>query len=381
MNPEKILIVDDDAELLTGLRRLLRTKFKIFTSTSPMDAISIFKTKGPFAVVVADMHMPNINGIQFLAGVRKASADTIRMLLTGDSDLETAVNAVNEGEIFRYLLKPCPPETMIGALEAALKQFRLVNADRILLGNTLDTSIQTLTDIMAMARPCAFGRAKRVRNYVTQIVEYLKLPEAWRFELAASLSQLGLVSIPEETIERYTKNDILTDDEKRMISGHPAIGQGLVVNIPRLENVAEMIGRQLEPCGNFRLDPKNPAAADEIVLGSALLKVANFFDILMTSGKSRDEAVAIMSRAPNEYEPLLTRLLHNINVSVRQSASKPVKVAELREGQLIAEDIKTKDDRVLIPKDTVINQAVRHTLLNFHRQNQLGELVRIYVTK
>jgi C4-dicarboxylate-specific signal transduction histidine kinase len=129
----KILFVDDEPSILEGLAIHVRRKFQVSTATSGTEGLQKLKREGPFSIVVSDMRMPEMDGSAFLRQVRLTAPDTIRMLLTGYADLESAMNAVNEGYIFRFLTKPCDPKPLHKALDAALEQRRLVSADKILL--------------------------------------------------------------------------------------------------------------------------------------------------------------------------------------------------------------------------------------------------------
>ena len=122
---EKILLVDDEVNILDALKRQLHNQFHLLTASSGQEGLTVLRTLGPFAVVVSDCKMPGMDGIQFLSLVRKIAPSTIRMMLTGNDDLETAVQAVNQGEIFRFLTKPCPPETFKKVLEDGLKQYQI----------------------------------------------------------------------------------------------------------------------------------------------------------------------------------------------------------------------------------------------------------------
>ena len=130
---EKILLVDDEPSVLEALQRQFRKQFHIHTALGAAEGLTMLRIQGPFSVVVSDCRMPDIDGIQFLALVRKIAPDTVRMMLTGNTDLETAMEAVNRGEIFRFLTKPCPPETFQAALEAGVKQYQLTRSQKSVL--------------------------------------------------------------------------------------------------------------------------------------------------------------------------------------------------------------------------------------------------------
>jgi DNA-binding NtrC family response regulator len=125
-----ILLIDDEPNLLQGIRRQLHKRFDLVLAGSGAEAMALLQARGPFAVVVSDMNMPGQSGIEVLARIAEASPDTVRIMLTGQADLGTAVEAVNHGNIFRFFTKPCAIETLAAGLEAGLKQYRLVTAER-----------------------------------------------------------------------------------------------------------------------------------------------------------------------------------------------------------------------------------------------------------
>lgn len=112
----RIVCVDDEPRILKGLRRRIGRDYDVSTAESGAEALALMKEEEPFQVVVSDMRMPGMTGAQFLAQVRTEYPDTVRILLTGQSDLNDAIAAVNEGNIFRFLSKPCPPEVLMPAL-------------------------------------------------------------------------------------------------------------------------------------------------------------------------------------------------------------------------------------------------------------------------
>ena len=125
---ERILFVDDEPNLLDGIRRTLRKHGGLQTATSGAEGLRLLNEAGPFALVVSDMRMPLMNGAKFLAKVRELAPDTVRMILSGQSDLQATIAAVNDGDIYRFLNKPCPAEQLWSAVEDGLKQYRLLSA-------------------------------------------------------------------------------------------------------------------------------------------------------------------------------------------------------------------------------------------------------------
>ena len=173
MKSVRILCVDDEPRVLEGLSLHLRRNYDVVTAESGADGLQAIKDKGPFAVALSDMRMPRMDGTAFLKAVRELAPDTVRMLLTGQADLQSTIDAVNKGQIFRFLTKPCPSQQLMGAFEAATEQYRLVMAERVLLEQTLHGSIKALTDILALSNPVAFGSATRIKKYAGDLARHL----------------------------------------------------------------------------------------------------------------------------------------------------------------------------------------------------------------
>jgi serine phosphatase RsbU (regulator of sigma subunit) len=127
---DKILLVDDDAMVLAGLKRQLRNQFSIDTALSGEEALQLLRENGPYAVIISDFMMPGMNGVEFLSKVKNSNPDTIRMMLTGTADMPTAIKAVNEGNIFQFHPKPCPTETLSKAIQSGLLHYNKTIADQ-----------------------------------------------------------------------------------------------------------------------------------------------------------------------------------------------------------------------------------------------------------
>ena len=123
-----------------------------------------------------------MSGVEFLAQVRAHEPDTVRMLLTGNAELHAAIDAINQGQIFRFLTKPCTAEALGGSLKAALAQHHLITAERELLEQTLSGSIRVLCEVLALVNPEAFGRSSRITRYVESIAAHLQVSELWSID-------------------------------------------------------------------------------------------------------------------------------------------------------------------------------------------------------
>jgi DNA-binding NtrC family response regulator len=130
MMTRKILCVDDDLNVLMGLARQYGRRFEIHTALGCENGIMALKNEGPFAVVVSDLRMPGLDGIRFLSVVNRVSPDTVLILLTGQGDPRSEKEARDEGKVFQFLTKPCPPDTLEKTLESALERYREAMRER-----------------------------------------------------------------------------------------------------------------------------------------------------------------------------------------------------------------------------------------------------------
>ena len=241
---QRVLFVDDEPNVLEGIQRTLRKQVELQTASSGAEALRLIGESGPFAVVVSDMRMPAMNGAQFLAKVREREPDTVRMILSGQSDLEATIAAVNEGHIYRFLTKPCPTDRLLAAVEDGLNQHRLLTAEKVLLEQTLSGAVKMLIEILGMVSPAASSRAARLQRYTIELSQALALTPHWEWGLAAFVSQIGCVALPKEMLFKVEASQTLNDDERGLYEAHPQVASKLLAAIPRLEDVAAIVAAQ-----------------------------------------------------------------------------------------------------------------------------------------
>ena len=229
---DKVLFVDDDPLLLESLLRLLRGKFDLTVAPSGAEGLSIIEEKGPFAVVVTDLRMPLMDGLAFLDHVRRICPDSVRIMLTGYADLDTAVRAVNEGHVFRFLTKPCQPDDLQRALFEGIRQYQLVQTEREYyhlkkMNESMDGVVSALVRLVDMRDPYTSGHQSAVANLAMATAQRMGLPEEKVREigLAASIHDIGKVYVPAEYL---CKPGALMPVEFAIIKMHPQIGHDIL---------------------------------------------------------------------------------------------------------------------------------------------------------
>lgn len=375
---DRILFVDDDGNLLASYRRQWRQRFAVDTAQSGPQGLEKIGQNGSYSVVVSDYRMPGMDGIQFLVYVKEKAPDSVRILLTGYADLETAIGAVNEGNIFRLLTKPCPPEVLANALEAGVRQYQLVLAERDLLDKTLRGSLKVLSEILSLLNPEAFGRASRITRYTSQIAAKMGIREMWQIETAAMLSQIGCIILPEEILRKVCEGAKLTADETEIYQMHPSLASGLISKIPRMEEVARAIAYQ-EKHFDGSGTPQDGCSGEEIPLGSRILKVCLDFDALLGTGLSKGRALSQLRQRRGCYDPKILDVLEKVIGLEAKYEARSARIHELRERMILAEDLRNLRGILIITKGQELTRPLLAHLRNFAYRGGVQEPIRVIV--
>src|SRR5688572_31390183 len=215
---KKILLVDDDPNILAAIQRQFRKEYVIETALGPQQGLTALESGDDYAVIVADMNMPHMNGVEFLVQAKIRAPDIVRLMLTGNADQHTAAEAVNQGNVFRFLSKPCTSEMLGLALDAALHQHQLIVAEKELLEKTLNGSVKVLTEILSMIDPQSFGRTQTLQECVQRMAKAMSIDKTWQLEAAAMLSHIGYVTVPPDVLGKVRLGQKLTPDEQEMVT-------------------------------------------------------------------------------------------------------------------------------------------------------------------
>ncbi|MBK9992098.1 MAG: response regulator [Verrucomicrobia bacterium] len=382
MPSKKIIFVDDDPNLLAAMQRNLRKQFTFDTAPGGAEALHAIKTTGPYAVIVADMQMPEMNGVELLSKVCIASPDTVRVMLTGNADQLTATEAVNKGRIFSFLNKPCEPETLKFTLEAALKQHELVTIERELLEGTLTGAVKVLGEVLAMVDPSSFGRGQKLRDSVRIFAKWLGLPSTWEYEMAALLANIGLVSVPPIVLRKLDQGFELTARERDLVENAPQIGHDLLIHIPRLEPVAKNVlyqGKHYNGAGF----PADKVAGEGIPMGARMLKILHDRAMLEAEGVVKKHAHDAMKARHHVYDPTLLDKCFECfesflaNAISSDRAVLPLAVHELQPDVILVSDIKTKSDVLLIAAGNRLTEIMISRLNNYANFDPIKEPIYV----
>jgi CheY-like chemotaxis protein len=367
---EKILLVDDDRNILDGYRRSLSREFVMETALGGPQALQLATNEGPYAVVVSDMRMPEMDGVQLLSKIKALSPDTIRIMLTGNADMDTAINAINEGSIFRFLIKPCSKEVMAKTLTGALVQYRLVTAEKQLLEQTLSGSVQVLTEVLSLVNPAAFSRAERARRYIHHIVTAMNLGNPWQYEVAAMMSQLGCVTLAPETVEAVFNDEKLSPIEQAQYDAHPRVAYDLLSKIPRLEPIAWMIEHQTKP-----LPEPGPGDFEtaEMRRGAGILRLILAYEKLIHKGVARNEAAHTLALQNKNFSPEFFHALVELDPNAEEGQIRKCRIELLSPGMIVQQEVRTNEGVLLISKGQEVTPPLILKLKNLHARHVIAE--------
>jgi CheY-like chemotaxis protein len=348
--------------LAVGLRR----NFDVVTATSGALGLEYLRAEADFAVVVSDMRMPKMDGATFLALALDASPDTTRILLTGQADVAAAIKVINHAQIFRFLTKPCPRDTLRTSLDSAVLQHRLVTGERVLLEQTLRGAVKMLIDVLAITSPAAFGRANHIKTRVLQLAARLGVLDSWQLEIAALASQLGHLVLPSAVCDKLEHRIGLNPSEQAMVVRAPAMTEQLLANIPRLETVRAMLALHVRPP---RRNPSADGTTQLIELGAHLLRVA--VDLEALEPMCRDPArspFAELGVTTELYDPEILEVVAELYAE-RAAAPKftiwCVTSDALQIGMVLADDVHLHNGALLVARGYEVTAGFLERLKNF----------------
>ena len=271
-------------------------------------------------------------------------------MLTGNADQKTAVDAVNEGQIFRFLNKPCPPEKLAQVLNAGLEQYRLVTAEAELLNKTLSGSVLMLTQVLSIAMPEAFGLTQEAKKWARTIAEQIGIGPLWQVEMAATLMRVGCVSLPKETLDAYLSGKDLTRVDVDLLAECPKMGHELIASIPRLQEVADFILHQNDP-------PTDPTP-----IASRILRVIGDYQRFYRA----DPGTAI--RRLDDAEQYDLSIVEALRETLSDNSDcADVMISELQNGMVLAASVLDGSGRLLVADGLEIHEAIIQKLEMFQK--------------
>lgn len=361
----QILFVVDDLRTLESVKAMFNKHFDVTTVSDPAQALATIRTSENLAVVVSALKLKRVDGVSFVTKVREIAPKVVCIMLTGHADAPTAIKALNEGRVFRFLTKPCPPETLVKALAAGIRQYYANISEKENRHKTLLGSVRTLIDALSIANPAAHGRSRRVRAIVKNVAKAMGKKVSWDLDLASMLSHIGCLSIPRRILDDSTAGKELSSSDMKLYLSHPAAGASLLEKIPRLESVAALIAAQFQ-----KYTPQQPE-------GARFLKIAVEYDMHLGNGLAPYEAFGKMLASKNCYDPALLDALEKCIAEDGGYALKFVAIRELEADMVLAEDVVSSNGVLLLLRGTMLSPDAIEALFEAQETFDIVEPVTV----
>lgn len=411
-----ILIVDDEEIILAALQEILRRAgYEAVTFTDPLAAVAELQRR-QFCVVITDQTMPGLSGLELLAEARKAQPFATRILITAVLSLDTVIEAINKGEIFRFIVKPWLREEFVATVQNAVQRYELIcqnshlqsstqsmNEQLVELNRSLEQQIklvaqrnQELADMntaleqnlvrsmelsvytMQTFYPSLGSQTRRVSEICKAVAQLLKLPPEDRraLEYSALLHDIGLVGVQRHIIRKWhEEREPLSAAERALIEQHPILGQELTAFSSSLEQVGKIIRAHHEHYDGSGYPDR--LVGENIPWLARLLAVAvAFASDPLTSPEAAEK---IKRAAGTKYDPEAVRVfLRALTLTNVTRKEREVQLAELRPGMVLARSIYTTYGLVLIPEGQQLNTTYIEKLLNHNRVQPLAQSLLVY---
>lgn len=415
-NPPTILVVDDEAIVLSALKETLeRAGFHVVACNSPLKALTILEERD-FAVIISDQRMPEMLGLDFLVQSRELRPKASRILITAVLALPTIVDAINRGEIFRFVAKPWLREELMATVRNAVQRHELITQNEALQNETLSLNAQLIAanaDLEAKVRdleeqrhrldglnqqlaekfnnslelcrriittydPVLGGQSKALVEFASQmaLTDSFTSAQSRALVTAAWLCDLGLIGVPREMLRAFRNPSVqLAERERAMLHGHPVFSQTLAAQVESSAEIGEIIRSHHE-----RYDGKgypDGLAGEAIPWPARCLAVAVGF---IESGLGKTAAIdALLAQSGRAYDPDAVRLFLKISNLVK--LPRPVREVmfnELQAGMVLANGIYSPLGLLLIGEGQSLNLATIAKIKNHHQVTPISQRLLVY---
>jgi len=267
-----ILVVDDAPENIDVLNGVLNGKYKVKAATNGVRALKAAASKNPPDMILLDIMMPEMDGYEVCKRLKanKATKNIPVIFVTAMSESKDEAKGFAVGAI-DYITKPISPPIVLARIRNTLALISSRQSLKVALDQTLTGSVELMADLLSMTNPTAFGQSNDLRRQMRISCERLGHRPTWSFDVAAMLSQLGCLALPEELLERIYRGDAVSPEEQMLYDNHPKMAQRLLERIPNLKTAAQIIGL-------LRQDLNDPSVlegmAPQVRLGASLLQDA-----------------------------------------------------------------------------------------------------------
>jgi response regulator RpfG family c-di-GMP phosphodiesterase len=412
-----ILVVDDDEIILVALQETIEHEgYRVVTAGSGAEALEKVR-QDRFGVIISDQRMAEMTGLEFLSQAKRIQPHASRILITGVLTLKTVIDAVNQGEIFRFLAKPWIREELLATIRNAMQRFELLETNARLQSDTMrlndelseanknlrerfqeladqkerlnqahaslarnfEQSIELCHRLVCTFYPIIGRYARSCVSIVEAMAAEGDFSEKERKTLSVSawLQNLGLLGVPRETLAKvFRRGEVLTDEERQVMYNHPVYGQALAFFVAELEGVGEAIRAHHERWDGMGYP--DGLAEQAIPRPARYLAVAAAY---VESGLSRSEAIEELQHLSGKaFEPEAVRLF----MKVTQKEHLPRKVREvtfeeLRPGMVLANGLHSPSGLLLFPEEKVLTEPVLEKIRRHNMLDAVHDRLLVYV--
>jgi response regulator RpfG family c-di-GMP phosphodiesterase len=356
----RVICVDDQEGVVAGMRLTLRKQFEVLVATSGEQALKILSETENVAVFITDMCMPGMSGAELLERAAEIAPHTAKIVLSGQSDLESAIRAVNAGQIFRYLKKPCAPPDLrqVCVLAAALYERGLL--ERNLARETLTAMTDLLCESLMLSTPLAFGRVGRIRMICMRLAAHLGVGLIEDVGLAAGLASLGLLSVPGELMEAKFHGRRINEMDRQILDMVPETSALMLISVPNTGHLRAAIAGIGHRHGEAISGLDGDDEGDDVWARttSEIIRMAQTYIELERHLQSGQAAVDQMRRMGGFKSEYLTALVAIERVQQVQIVAREIELSELSAGMVAAQDIKTNRGALLVARGQTLSANV-----------------------
>lgn len=374
---KKILYVDDEANLLSSFRSLLRKEnvetYLLQDSTKILDML---EQNGPFSVILSDQRMPGLTGAQLLGKVARIHPDTIRILVTGYSDYDEMISAINTGGINHYITKPWQDEEMKKIVKTMSERYNLTSHNEYLvsqlkqkniqlkelLDGTILESTHLLVDILSYINPHAAAQTDRVKTTglpIVDKVEGISHKEKWEISIAFDLFNLGFAVLPTWVQLALNKEGLMAADRFSICNNHQLLAAQLIERIPGFDGAARIIQLSRKDFNGNGSPEDLKLSGKDLPLGARLLKIFVDLDKRRSPHFKDIEILKAMADQPTKYDVELINMVIDSYNSAIELKSKEIMVfpQDLMPGMLVLQTVQTQSGIKLVNPNTVLTKT------------------------
>lgn len=346
----RILCVDDDERLLAGLSLRLRRTFEVVTATSAVAGLATLDLSNPFAVVVSDMRMPKNDGASFLSAMRRVAPDTTRVLLTGEADVTSAIAAVNDGEVFRFLTKPIETPVLVEALNAAVARHQEVAQQCHLVDDMAQGASRLLALALANHAAALGTEGERIRRLVSALTRAVYPAQTWSAEMAVNVFHVATIALPAELAERWKLRAPISTTERHLVN------RVLQRCIDALGGSSGM--REVSEALTVLMVPEADEWPQRTPSGASVPARVLYLILQVDAANSRGENIPELVRKLRLGAPDAdVSLINALNIAAFQAPYRKSLLSEVTVGQRIVKEVRLPNGLLFLPAAHVVGES------------------------